>query len=60
MPLDDPVIRMAAANFDRLPEQAREWLLKDGWAGVLSPLMLDVVRRSAGDAGCGKVTGYNS
>ncbi len=46
------VIAMAAANFDRLSEEARAALLDTDWDHLRSPLMLPVVRRKA-EAGDG-------
>src|ERR1700677_2760971 len=47
LPFPDPVIAMAVADFDRLPQESQEWLMQDGWDRVRSPLMLPVVRKKA-------------
>jgi hypothetical protein len=47
LPSEDPVIALAAASWDRLPEESRQWLLGPGWAGIHSPRMLPIVRRAA-------------
>jgi hypothetical protein len=46
-PFADDVIRMAAANFDRLSEETQAALLDSDWDHFRSPLMLPVVRRKA-------------
>lgn len=46
-PFSNDVIRMAAANFDRLSEGTQAALLDTDWDHVRSPLMLAVVRRKA-------------
>jgi hypothetical protein len=47
LPSEDAVIALAAANWDRLPEESRQWLLGPGWAGIHSPRMLPIVRHAA-------------
>jgi hypothetical protein len=51
-PYPPELITMAAANFDRLPENTQASLLDTNWDHVRSPLMLPVVRRKA-EAGDG-------
>ena len=51
-PYPPKLIAMAAANFDRLPENTQAALLDAEWDRVRSPLMLPVVRRKA-EAGDG-------
>jgi hypothetical protein len=51
-PYSPAVIAMAAANFDRLPENTQAALLDTNWDHLRSPLMLPVVRRMA-EAGDG-------
>ncbi len=51
-PYPPELIAMAAANFDRLPENTQAALLDAQWDDVRSPLMLPVVRRKA-EAGDG-------
>lgn len=46
-PFSDDVIRMAAANFDRLPEETQATLLDTDWDHLRSPLMPPVVRGNA-------------
>lgn len=46
-PFSDDVIRMAAANFDRLSADTQSALLDTDWDHFRSPLMLPVVRRKA-------------
>ncbi|HEY4355579.1 MAG TPA: hypothetical protein VGN16_07525 [Acidobacteriaceae bacterium] len=43
----DAVIRLAAGNFESLPEETRNRLLGNYWEALRSPLMLDAVRRQA-------------
>ena len=51
-PYSNEVIAMAAANFDRFPEETQAALLDTDWDHLRSPLMLPVVRRKA-EAGNG-------
>ncbi len=46
-PFSNDVIRMAAANFDRLSAETQAALLDCDWEQFRSPLMLPVVRRKA-------------
>jgi hypothetical protein len=46
-PFSDDVIRMAAANFDRLSEETQAALLDTDWDHLRSPLMLPLVRGKA-------------
>lgn len=48
-----PVIAAVAANFDRFPEQSKQWMLDQSWHLIRSPQMLPVVRREA-EAGNGQ------
>jgi hypothetical protein len=48
-PYSNEVIAAAAANFDRLSDEAQAALLEAGWGHLRSPLMLPVVRRKAED-----------
>ncbi|HKR27290.1 MAG TPA: hypothetical protein VJS11_07535 [Acidobacteriaceae bacterium] len=52
-PFSDDVIRMAAANFDRLSEVTQAALLDADWDHLRSPLMLPLLRRKA-EAGNGQ------
>jgi len=52
-PYSTDVIAMAAANFDRLPENIQAALLDADWDHLRSPQMLPVVRRKA-EAGDGQ------
>ncbi len=47
LPFSPAVIAVAAADFDRLPEETQYLLLDDGWDRIRSPLMQPVVRRKA-------------
>lgn len=46
-PFPDPVIALAAANFDQLPPELQRTLLEENWDSINSPLMLATVRRRA-------------
>ena len=46
-PVPGPVIAGVVANWDRVPVQRQEWILRSGWGRVRSPLMLPLVRRLA-------------
>ena len=46
-PYSHEVIAMAAANYDRLSEEAQAALLDREWDHIRSPLMLPVIRREA-------------
>ena len=52
-PFPPEVIAMAAANFERLSDEAQATLLDSDWDHLRSPLMLPVVRREA-EAGNGQ------
>jgi hypothetical protein len=46
-PVPGPVIAGVVTNWDRIPVQRQEWILRSGWGRVRSPLMLPLVRRLA-------------
>jgi|HubBroStandDraft_1064217.scaffolds.fasta_scaffold00016_84 hypothetical protein len=52
LPFPQAVIFTTAEDFDNLAPQSQEWLMRDAWDRVRSPLMLPVVRRKA-EAGDG-------
>jgi hypothetical protein len=47
LPFDRPVIEDVVAHFDDFPWESRQWLLKDAWPRIRSPLMLPLLRRFA-------------
>jgi hypothetical protein len=47
LPFSNSLIAVIAAGFDHLPADSQEWLLRDAWNRVDSPLMLPIVRRKA-------------
>jgi hypothetical protein len=47
LPFSNSVIAVIAAVFDHLPANSQQWLLRDAWNRVDSPLMLPIVRRKA-------------
>jgi hypothetical protein len=53
LPFPEPVITLAAAKFDQIPENDQSWLVNSGWDSLRSPLMRPVVRRRA-EAGDGQ------
>jgi hypothetical protein len=47
LPFAPSVIEAVAASYDNLPWESRDWLLRDGWSRIRSPLMLPLLRRLA-------------
>ncbi|ABF40169.1 hypothetical protein Acid345_1166 [Candidatus Koribacter versatilis Ellin345] len=47
LPLPASVIALVAENFDLIPYERQQWLMRGGWPQVRSPLMLPVVRKKA-------------